>query len=300
MSYLITSIFLSVAIWLNHAALALILGIALVYLFSLPEDFFTRKYGTKILQTGIVFLGGSISISQVTIITKDFLPWISIFVIATFLLVIILGKIIGVTKKQSYLLASGTAICGGTAMASVAPVIKAKPEELLPALSIVFILNGIAVIIFPMIGVIIGLNEDQFGAWVALAVHDTASVIGAASVLGDRAVEIAATLKIGRTLWIVPLVLFSAFYFREDRKGLGFPIFIIFFLIAVILNSLLNPSSEINTILKNINKICLLTGLFCIGTQIDKKAIKEITLKPLTLAVIVWGVVIPTSLWVIY
>lgn len=300
MPYIFTFILLVLAIWLDHAALALILGIVLVYLVSIPKDFFTKKYGTRILQTGIVFLGGSISISQVTIISKDYLPWVSIFVLTTFCLVIILGKIIGVTKKQSYLLASGTAICGGTAMASVAPVIKAKPEELLPALSIVFILNGIAVLIFPLIGLFIGLDEDQFGAWVALAIHDTASVIGAASILGDRAVEIATTLKIGRTLWIVPLVLFSAFYFREDRKGFGFPVFIIFFLIAVILNTILDPSTEINTALKNINKFCLLIGLFCIGTQIDKTAIKEITLKPLTLAILVWSIVIPTSLWVIY
>ena len=144
------------------------------------------------------------------------------------LLVIVLGKILGVTKKQSYLLASGTAICGGTAMASVAPVIKAKPEELLPALSIIFILNALAVICFPLLGNMLGLTENQFGSWVALAIHDTASVVGAASVMGERAVEVAVTLKLGRTLWIVPLVLFSAWYFREKQERLGFPVFILF------------------------------------------------------------------------
>jgi len=300
MPYVLTLIFLAAALWLNHAALALILGILLTYVILIPEDFFTKKYGTKILQTGIVFLGGSSSVSQVATISKDYLPWVSGFVLGTFLLVILLGKLIGVTKRQSYLLASGTAICGGTAMASVAPVIKAKPEELLPALSIIFILNGLAVIIFPLLGAWFGLTEEQFGSWVALAIHDTASVIGAASVLGERSVEVAATLKLGRTLWIVPLVLFSAWYFREKRNGLGFPIFIVFFLLAVALNSLLNPPEEINLVLKNINKICLLTGLFCIGTQIDKSAIQEITIKPLTLAVLIWAIVIPTSLWVIY
>jgi len=101
-------------------------------------------------------------------------------------------------------------------------------------------------------------------------------------------------------LWIVPLVLFSAWYFREKRNGLGLPLFIVFFLLAVALNSLLNPPEEINLVLKNINQICLLTGLFCIGTQIDKSAIQEITVKPLTLAVLIWAIVIPTSLWVIY
>jgi len=300
MPYLLTVIFLTATLWLNHAALALILGIFLSYIITIPKDFFTRKYGTRILQTGIVFLGGSISVTQVTAISKDYLPWISGFVLVTFFVVIGLGKLLGVTKKQSYLLASGTAICGGTAMASVAPVIKAKPEDLLPALSIVFILNALAVIFFPLLGNWIGLTEDQFGSWVALAIHDTASVIGAASVMGERAIEVAATLKLGRTLWIVPLVLFSAWYFREKRERFGFPIFILFFILAVALNSLLMPSVEVNHILKTINKICLLTGLFCIGTQIDRSAIQQISIKPLVLAVLMWAIVIPTSLWVIH
>jgi uncharacterized integral membrane protein (TIGR00698 family) len=299
MPYLLTVIFLTATLWLNHAALALILGIFLSYIITIPKDFFTRKYGTRILQTGIVFLGGSISVTQVTAISKDYLPWVSGFVLITFILVIVLGKLLGVTKKQSYLLASGTAICGGTAMASVAPVIKAKPEDLLPALSIVFILNALAVIFFPLLGNWMGLTEDQFGSWVALAIHDTASVIGAASLMGERAVEVAATLKLGRTLWIVPLVLFSAWYFREKRERLGFPLFILFFILAVALNSLLTPSAEVNHILKTINKICLLTGLFCIGTQIDRSAIQQISLKPLLLAVLIWSVVIPASLMVV-
>ncbi|HIG50642.1 MAG TPA: putative sulfate exporter family transporter [Gammaproteobacteria bacterium] len=299
MPYLLTVIFLTATLWLNHAALALILGIFLSYIITIPKDFFTKKYGTRILQTGIVFLGGSISVTQVSAISKDYLPWVSGFVLITFIVVIVLGKLLGVTKKQSYLLASGTAICGGTAMASVAPVIKAKPEDLLPALSIVFILNALAVIFFPLLGNWIGLTEDQFGSWVALAIHDTASVIGAASVMGERAVEVAATLKLGRTLWIVPLVLFSAWYFREKRERFGFPIFILFFILAVALNSLLTPSAEVNHILKTINKICLLTGLFCIGTQIDRSAIQQISLKPLLLAVLIWAIVIPSSLMVV-
>ena len=299
MPYLLTVIFLTATLWLNHAALALILGIFLSYIITIPKDFFTKKYGTRILQTGIVFLGGSISVTQVSAISKDYLLWVSGFVLITFIAVIVLGKLLGVTKKQTYLLASGTAICGGTAMASVAPVIKAKPEDLLPALSIVFILNALAVIFFPLLGNWIGLTEDQFGSWVALAIHDTASVIGAASLMGERAVEVAATLKLGRTLWIVPLVLFSAWYFREKRERLGFPLFILFFILAVALNSLLTPSAEVNHILKTINKICLLTGLFCIGTQIDRSAIQQISLKPLLLAVLIWSVVIPASLMVV-
>ena len=299
MLYILTFIFLVLALWLDHAAIALILGIILSYSISIPINFVTRRMGTKILQTGIVFLGGSISVPQVVDISAEYLPWVSGFVLVTFLLVILLGKLIGVSKKQSYLLASGTAICGGTAMASVAPVIKAKPQELLTALTIVFILNALAVIFFPLIGSWLGLTEEQFGSWTALAIHDTASVVGAASVMGDEAVQVAATLKLGRTLWIIPLVIFSAWYFREKRSSIGFPIFILFFASAVVLNSIFMPSAEVNQILKDINKICLLTGLFCIGTQIDQESIQKISFKPLILAISIWTLVIPVSLLII-
>ncbi|MFL2705410.1 MAG: YeiH family protein [Gammaproteobacteria bacterium] len=299
MSYLLTLILLPIAIWLDHAALALILGIVLAYLVPIPDGFITKKYGTKVLQTGIVFLGGSISVSQVTEITKEFLPWVSLYVLVTFILVLALGKIIGVGKKQTYLIASGSAICGGSAMAAVAPIIKPKPKELLISLTIIFVLNAIAVVIFPLLGNWMDLSQEQFGSWAALAIHDTASVIGASSIMGDEALEVAATLKLGRTLWIVPLILFSAWYFREKSSAFGFPLFIIFFILAVFLNSFFSPSDEINNLLKNINKVCILTGLFCIGSQIDRKTLKEISFKPLLLAVFIWLLVIPSSFWLI-
>ena len=120
-----------------------------------------------------------------------------------------------------------------------------------------------------------------------------------ASLFGEEAVEVAATLKLGRTIWIIPLVLFSSWYFRQKRSGLGFPLFIVFFVLAIILNSLLSPSEEINYTLKQINKTCLLIGLFCIGSQIDKSAIRQISLKPMFQAILVWLIVIRASLWII-
>ena len=299
MRYILILIFLSITLWTGHAAIALLLGIALSYSVHLPEDFFTKRIGSKLLQTGIVFLGGSISVPKVVEISGAYLPWISLFVVTTFLLALTVGKLLGVDKKLSYLLASGTAICGGTAMVAVAPSIRAKPEDLITAMSIIFILNALAVILFPFIGSLMGLSQLEFGSWVALAIHDTASVIGSASIFGEEAVEVAATLKLGRTLWIVPLVLFSAWYFRHKSSRIGFPLFILFFSLAVVLNSLLSPSEETNNLLKGINKTFLLTGLFCIGSQIDQSAIKLISLKPLLLAVVVWLIVIKASLWII-
>ena len=299
MLYFISFILISISIWAGNAALALFLGIILASLIEVPEDFFTRRYGSRILQTGIVFLGGSLSLDSFLEINSSYFLFISLYVFTAFTLVLLVGRVLGVSKKLSYLLGSGTAICGGTAIAAVAPTIKAKPEELTTAISIVFLLNALAVILFPIVGDFFNLSGREFGAWVALAIHDTASVIGAASMMGDEAMEVAATLKVTRTLWIVPLVAGSAWFFRNKSSRFGFPLFVIFFLLATILNSLISPSSDVTNVLKLINKVCLLIGLFCIGTQINIESLKSISIKPVLLAVSVWVIIIPTSFWLV-
>ena len=297
MFYIFAVILLSIALWSGHAAVALVLGISLTYIANFPSGFITKKIGSKLLQTGIVFLGGSISLPTLVELNGTYVPWISLFVVITFLAVMFLGTLLGVEKKQAYLLASGTAICGGTAMAAVAPSIRAKPEDLTTTLSIVFLLNAMAVLIFPLIGEWWDLTQEQFGTWAALAIHDTASVLGAAAVVGLDSVEVAATLKLTRTLWIVPLVLVSAWYFKSGNQGSAFPLFIIFFVFAVSLNTILSPPEEVLYFLKMINKTFLLAGLFCIGTQIDKDSLRNITIRPMILALGIWLIVIPTALW---
>jgi len=299
MLYLSSSIFILISIWIGNAALALFLGIILAIYKEVPQTFFTKKYGSKILQTGIVFLGGSLSLDTFLEINSSYFLVISLYVISAFLLVILIGRVLGVSTKLAYLLSSGTAICGGTAIAAVGPAIKAKPEELTTAITIVFLLNALAVIFFPIVGDFFNLSEQEFGAWAALAIHDTASVIGAASMMGEEAMEVAATLKVTRTLWIIPLVVGSAWYFRNKSEGFGLPLFVIFFLFATILNSLTSPSSDLIAILKIINQVCLLTGLFCIGTQINIESLKSISLRPVLLAVSVWVIIIPTSFWLV-
>ena len=297
MFYIFAVILLSIALWSGHAAVALVLGISLTYIANFPSGFITKKIGSKLLQTGIVFLGGSISLPTLVELNGTYVPWISLFVVITFLAVMFLGTLLGVEKKQAYLLASGTAICGGTAMAAVAPSIRAKPEDLTTTLSIVFLLNAMAVLIFPLIGGWLDLTQEQFGTWAALSIHDTASVLGAAAVVGFDSVEVAATLKLTRTLWIVPLVLVSAWYFKSGNQGSAFPLFIIFFVFAVSLNTILSPSEEVLYYLKMINKTFVLAGLFCIGTQIDKESLRNITIKPMILALSIWLTVIPAALW---
>ena len=287
---------LALSLWIGNSAISLFLGIVLALLFKLPQDFLSKKYGSKILQTWIVFLGGSLSLGTVYETNTDFFLWICLYVILAFAFVIFLGKLMGISEKLSFLLASGTAVCGGTAIASVAPSIKAKPEEVSTALTIVFILNAIAVLCFPLANEYLGLTERQFGAWAALAIHDTASVVGAASSVGEISVEIAATLKVARTIWIVPLVIISAWLYRSKNEGFGLPLFVIFFILAALLNSVLEPNQEITSYLKLINRVCLLTGLFCIGTQISIENLKAVRFKPVILATSVWALIIPTSL----
>lgn len=296
MLYLITLLALFLSLWVGNSALALFMGIFLALFFKLPKDFYTHRYGSKILQTGLVFLGGSMSIDSLYSTNSDYFFWISCYVLSAFGLVILLGKIIGVSEKLTYLLASGTAVCGGTAIASVAPVVKAKPEDLTMAITIVFVLNAIAVVIFPLLGDYFSLNEEQFGILAALAIHDTASVVGAAASFGENSIEVAAILKVARTIWIVPLVILSAWIFRNKREGIGLPIFVLFFVGAAIMNTIIQPGEILIDYFKLINRLCLLTGLFCIGTQINRESILLLTLKPILLASIIWAIIIPTSL----
>ena len=299
MLYLLTLIILAISLWVDNSAISLFLGILLALSFKLPDRFFTQRYGSKILQTGLVFLGGSLSIETVYQTNTDYFLWISIFVLLSFGVVIVLGRLMGVSESLSFLLASGTAVCGGTAIASVAPAIKAKPEELTTAITIVFLLNAIAVLLFPLSNEYLNLNEKQFGAWAALAIHDTASVVGAASSIGELSVEVAATLKVARTIWIVPLVIFAAWFYRVKNEGLGLPIFIVLFILAAFLNSILQPSDFVIDYLKLINRVCLLTGLFCIGTQINRQSLAILKFKPIALACLVWATIIPSTLIVV-
>ena len=296
MLYLFSFVLLALSLWIGNSAVSLFLGITLALFYKFPESFFTLKYGSKILQTGIVFLGGSLSIGTIYETNANYFLLVSIFVVLSFGAVILLGRLLGVSKKLSFLLASGTAVCGGTAIAAVAPAIKSKPEELTTAITIVFFLNAIAVLFFPLAQGYLGLSETQFGAWAALAIHDTASVVGAASSVSEVSVEVAATLKVARTIWIVPLVIFAAWVYRNKNDSFGLPLFVVFFIAAALLNSIFQPNEIIITYLKWINRICLLTGLFCIGTQINRDSLSMLRFKPIALACIVWAVIIPTSL----
>lgn len=284
------------AIWSGSAVASIFTGIIYSLILNLPDNFITKSAGPRLLQTGIVILGLSISLTKAFSVTGSYLPSISLLVIITFFLGIYIGKLIGLDKKLTLLIASGAAICGGTAMVAIAPIIKARPKDLLTAITLIFLLNALAIIIFPIIGLYLGISQDQFGAWAAMAIHDTSSVIGAAMVYGEEAVETAATLKLGRTLWLIPLILLLSYRY-QDKSSTNFqlPFFVLFFIIAIAIGSFIDLNSETLSFIKLISQSFLLLGLFCIGSQIDKKVLSNISVKPLQLVLILWIIVIPSS-----
>ena len=284
------------AIWSGSAVASIFTGIIYSLILNIPDNFITKSAGPRLLQTGIVILGLSISLTKAFSVTGSYLPSISLLVIITFFLGIYIGKLIGLDKKLTLLIASGAAICGGTAMVAIAPIIKARPKDLLTAITLIFLLNALAIIIFPIIGLYLGISQDQFGAWAAMAIHDTSSVIGAAMVYGEEAVETAATLKLGRTLWLIPLILLLSYRY-QDKSSTNFqlPFFVLFFIIAIAIGSFIDLNSETLSFIKLISQSFLLLGLFCIGSQIDKKVLSNISVKPLQLVLILWIIVIPSS-----
>ena len=286
---------LIIILFIGNAALAVFLGIFFSLVIKPKKNFFSIKIGTFPLQVGIVFLGATISLPYAWNVGSDYFSWISAFVVLTFFLGLLLGKILNVQHRITFLLSAGASICGATAIAAVAPIIKARPQEVLISITIVFLLNAVAIIIFPMIGNFLNMSNYQFGAWSALAIHDTSSVMGSALSYSDESAQVAATLKLGRTLWIIPLLLISSWFFKSERKNINFPKFIIFFLIAILANTFFEFSNNFTVILKNISQYFLLAGLFCIGTQSNSADLKFLNQKPLFLAIGLWLVVIPLS-----
>lgn len=299
MLYFTFAFLVLVSLYSGNAALAIFAGILFTYLLQPPATFFTRRIGTMPLQIGIVLLGATISLPYAIDVSSDYLPWISLFVIVSFFTGLILGKLLGIHHRIAFLLSSGAAICGGTAMAAVAPIIKAKPQELLIAMTIVFLLNAVAIILFPIIGGYLEMTNFEFGAWSALAIHDTSSVIGSATIFSNESAQVAATLKLGRTVWLIPLLLIANWIFNKQTEATKFPRFIIFFILAIIANTVFNFNEQAINIFQIISKGFLLVGLFCIGSQFDTNELKSLSGKPLILALIIWAAVIPSAYFLV-
>ena len=299
MLYLIFSLLVVLSLYIGNAAASIFLGIIFALSIKPDKNFFSRKVGTIPLQIGIVILGATISLPYAWSVSANYLPWISLFVLTSFFLGLLLGKVLGIHHRVAFLLSTGAAICGGTAMAAVAPIIKAKPQELFLAMTIVFLLNALAIVFFPIAGHYLLMSDFQFGAWSALAIHDTSSVIGSALTYSEESAQVAATLKLGRTIWIIPLILIANWVFNRKAETAKFPRFILFFILALGLNTFLNFSENTLDYLKIASQSFLILGLFCIGTQSNIYDLKSISGRPLILALLLWLIVIPSAYWLV-
>jgi len=286
MRYLLCIIFISIAVVINIPVLALMLGIIFVSIKS-HRNLIAPSLGTKLLQAGIIIIGLTTTSSTAINLISEFFLQVSLFVIAVFLIGILLAKAFNINNSLGLLISSGTAICGATAIAAIAPIIKSKPKELLIALSIIFIFNAIAIVAFPFIGQSLEMSYEQFGVWSAMAIHDTGSVIGAAMSYGGNSAEVAATLKLGRTLWLIPLIIFLSISNNENAR-VKLPVFVMIFIFAIFMGSIFNIKDEILVVFNHLSDALIIAALFCIGAQINFDSIKKTNIKVISFAFVLW------------
>ncbi len=267
---------------------ALLLGIVLAQTVEHPFLAASQKLTHIILKASVVGLGfGMNAIEAIKIGEKGFL--FTVFSITTTILLgIFIGKRLHVEKNTSYLISSGTAICGGSAIAAISPIIKSDDKQITTALGIVFTLNSIALFAFPVIGHLLHLTQSQFGVWAAIAIHDTSSVVGAAAQYGSVALQTATTIKLERSLWIIPVALLTLVIFKNKSGKIKFPYFILFFICAMLINTFLPKVHLLLTFIVFVAKSGLKISLFLIGTGLSGKLIKSIGLRPLIQGVMVW------------
>ncbi|KHD26647.1 membrane protein [Vibrio caribbeanicus] len=275
---------------------ALVIGFLLASLGLVPSQFNLAKVTKKLLAYSIVGLGFGINFDQALAVTSDGIGLIIATIVGTLALGWAVTKWIGLNKKTGYLISAGTAICGGSAIAAVSPAIKADDEQIGLALATVFVLNSVALFVFPVIGHALNLDQHTFGTWAAIAIHDTSSVVGAASAYGEEALTTATTLKLARALWIIPVALFSAFLFRSDSKKITVPYFILFYCVAIAVSDLIPSFDWLFQGIFDVSKRALVVCLFLIGCGISVEKLKAAGPKPLMFGVSLWVIISTTSL----
>ncbi len=286
-------------IFIQNPIFSLFVGIGLGILLKNNLNDVIKSIGSLPLQIGIVLMGFSISYELFSNLTINYFPIISIFVIFTFLLGLLLGKLLKLDKKYVYLISAATSICGASAALAISSIIKAKPNQISLAIFIIFLMNAVALIVFPILGSLFNFTDIQFGFFSALAIHDTGSVVGSGLIFSNEAGEIAATLKVGRTIWMLPLIiLISYISSKKSYDGIyNFPKFILFFFLAILLSNAFNIPSNIQEIFSIISIIFINIGIFFIGLQTNFKKIKDVS--TIIFPLILWIVVVFISFIVV-
>lgn len=271
--------------------IALFIGLVYAIIFKCPYPKFNKKTSKYLLQASVVGLGFGMNVNESLRSGAEGMMFTIISVIGVMTIGGLIGYWLHLNRKTSYLIASGTAICGGSAIAAVGPVLKANDQEMAVSLGVIFILNAIALFIFPPIGQFFDMTQEQFGTWAAIAIHDTSSVVGAGEAYGPQALQLATLIKLTRALWIIPLALFTMLIFRDKSSKISIPWFIFLFIIAMVLNTYCNLPTGLTQALVWIAKKGLVLTLFLIGASLSITAIKSVGIKPLLLAILLWLII---------
>ena len=272
---------------------ALFLGLVFALLCGQAYPKFNKKVSKKLLQYSVVGLGFGMNLHASLASGKEGMMFTIISVIGTMLIGMFIGrKMLKVSRDTSYLISSGTAICGGSAIAAVGPVIKAKDSDMSVALATIFVLNAIALFIFPVLGEWLGLTQQEFGTWAAIAIHDTSSVVGAGAAYGEEALQVATTIKLTRALWIIPLAVVTSFIFKSKGQKVSIPWFILWFIVAILINTyLLDSVPQVGKAISGLARKGLIITMFFIGASLSTDVLKAVGVKPLVQGVLLWLVI---------
>ncbi len=285
---------------------ALFTGLIFAFIFGTPLAKFNKILSKYLLQASVVGLGFGMNLQKSLASGADGMIFTIVSVIGVMIIGVMLGRWMHIDSKTSYLISSGTAICGGSAIAAVGGVMKANENEMAVSLGVIFILNAVALFIFPPMGHMFQMSDQQFGTWAAIAIHDTSSVVGAGQAYSTEACELATLIKCTRALWIIPLAFFTMWYFRNSIKGgegkarVSIPWFILLFVLAMVVNTY-SPESfrPFYISLADIAKKALTVVLFAIGAGLSLKVVRQVGVKPLVQAILLWVVIGAGSLIVV-
>ncbi len=280
-------------------AFALLLGLLFAFTFENPFPKFNKKTSKYLLQASVVGYGFSMNLHESLKSGAEGMAFTIVSVVGVMIIGVMLGYWMHIERKTAYLISSGTAICGGSAIAAVGPVVKANDSQMGVALGVIFILNALALFLFPPLGRLAGMSETQFGTWAAIAIHDTSSVVGAGDAFGPKALEVATLIKLTRALWIIPLALVTMLVFRDKTAKVSIPWFIFLFILAMVVNTYGELPVAFGQTMAFWAKKGMVVTLFLIGASLSLKSIREVGVKPLLLAVLLWIVIGISSFFVV-
>ena len=288
---------LTALVMFGNPAIALMVGMTISLFLNRAPIANGSTYGKHLLQTAIVLLGLKLNATELLDISSTYAMPVATFVCITLIVGLLSGWLARSDRTTNALISSGTAICGGTTIATLSPILAARPEQTGAALCVVFLLNAIALMTFPTIGAWLNLSQEQFGVWAALAIHDTSSVVAAAQMYGTEAAEIATTIKMGRTLWLIPLMIVASLVVEAQQSKIRIPNFIFVFITASVIGSWIGFSNSALTAIGHVVASLLVVALFFVGTEITRETLKSLAFTSVAHGVVLWLLVILAVLW---